>query len=141
MYLNRFRALLVVVILMTAAVGAPAIVYPSQREAPILTEAFTIAPERYTWFRFGVPESGGNVVGRFRASGGSGNDVEAYILDEDGFENFKNGHRVQTYYNSGRVTVANINVPLSSGTYYLIFSNTFSAVSNKAVNGRVALRY
>jgi len=141
MYLNKFRASLVVVSLLVLAISAPANAPRFQRESPIVTEAFTIAPGKYAWFRFGVPENGGNVVGRFRASGGGGNDVEVYILDEDGFENFKNGHRVQTYYNSGRVTVANIDVSLSSGTYYLIFSNTFSAVSNKAVNGRVTLRY
>jgi hypothetical protein len=141
MYLNRFRALLLVVSLLALAMNSSANASLFQRESPIVSEAFTIAPGKYAWFRFGVPDSGGNVVGRFRASGGGGNDVEVYILDEDGFENFKNGHRVQTYYNSGRVTVANINISLSSGTYYLIFSNTFSAVSNKAVNGRVALRY
>ena len=141
MYINKFRALLVIVSLLVLAMSVPANAPLFQRESPIVTEAFTIGPGKYAWFRFGVPDNGGNVVGRFRASGGGGNDVEVYILDEDGFENFKNGHRVQTYYNSGRVTVANINVSLSSGTYYLIFSNTFSSVSNKAVNGNVALRY
>ena len=141
MYLNRFHALLIVVSLWALAMQAQANVPLRQRESPIVTEAFTIDAGKYAWFRFGVPSNGGNVVGRFRASGGSGNDVEVYILDEDGFENFKNGHRVRTFYNSGRVTVANINVSLSSGAYYLIFSNTFSGVSNKAVNGRVSLRY
>ena len=67
--------------------------------------------------------------------------MEVYILDEDGFENYRNGHRTQTYYNSGRVTVGTINVTLGSGRYYLVFNNSFSTVSNKAVNARVEMQY
>jgi hypothetical protein len=106
----------------------------------IVTEPFTVEPGHYRYFPFTV-EDRATVAGRFRAQGGSGNDIEVYILDEDGFENYRNGHRVQTYYNSGRVTVGTINVALGSGSYYLVFNNSFSTVSNKAVNARVELQY
>jgi len=82
------------------------------------------------------------VVGSFTASGGSGNDVIALILDAMSFTNWVNGHQVNTYYNSGQVTVANINAPIStSGTYYLVFSNTFSIISTKHVAATVNLTW
>jgi hypothetical protein len=104
----------------------------------LVKDPIVVEPQHYVFIRFTVPEGGARVVGRFRASGGSGNDIEVYILDEDAFENFRNGHRASTYYNSGRVTVGKINVHLEEeGTYYLVFSNTFSLFSNKVVNARV----
>ena len=139
MYLANFRPLIVLLIVLSFAVIVPATRPVSQGDW-IVSEAFTIDAGSYSYFEFSVPRNGRTVVGRFRASGGSGNDVEAFILDEDGFENFQNGHRVRTYYNSGRVTVGNINVFLDSGNYYLVFNNKFSVVSNKAVNARVSLR-
>lgn len=80
-----------------------------------------------------APDKTETVNGRFKARGGSGNDVEVYILDEDGLENWKNGHSTPTYYNSGRKTVGTFNVTLNKGVYYLVISNTFSALSSKAV--------
>ena len=76
---------------------------------------------------------------RFRASGGGGNDVEVFILDADGYENWQNNHTVRTYYNSGRITVGKIRARLSEGEYYLVFSNTFSTLTPKAVEAEVYL--
>jgi len=82
------------------------------------------------------------VVGSFRASGGSGNDIEAAIADEDNFENWKNGHEARGPYSSGKTTVGSIDVPIPvSGTYFLGFSNRFSAVSAKFVYADIELRY
>jgi uncharacterized protein YecT (DUF1311 family) len=41
---------------------------------------------------------------------------------------------VRAWYNSGRVTVANIDVALQPGAYYVVFDNQFSLVSNKVVS-------
>jgi hypothetical protein len=73
------------------------------------------------------------VSAKFRAQGGSGNDIEVYILDEDGFENWSNGHQTSTYYNSGKVTVGRFNINLAPGKYFLVMNNKFSMVSNKVV--------
>lgn len=128
-------------ILITLAAAAPlAPVQAQSNRAGIVTEPFTVEPGHFRYFLFTVGDRA-TVAGRFRAQGGSGNDVEVYILDEDGFENYRNGHRVQTYYNSGRVTVGTINVTLGAGSYYLVFNNSFSTVSNKAVSARVELQY
>lgn len=132
-------AISAVIITLTAAAPVTPVQAQSNR-AGIVTEPFTVEPGQYRYFTFTVGDRA-SVAGRFRAQGGSGNDVEVYILDEDGFENYRNGHRVQTYYNSGRVTVGTINVTLGSGRYYLVFNNSFSTVSNKAVNARVEMQY
>jgi hypothetical protein len=110
----------------------------------IVNRPFTIRPAKAVYYSFVVPASsaGAEVSGRFEASGGTGNDVEVYILDEDAFVNWQNGHRVHTYYNSGRLTQANVKTSLpSEGTYYLVFSNRFSVVANKAVVADVSLAY
>lgn len=81
------------------------------------------------------------VSGNFRASGGGGNDVEVYITDENGFTNIKNGHSGNVWYDSGKITVGDIDVKLGPGTYYLVFSNTFSVFANKAVTSDINIEY
>jgi len=103
--------------------------------------AFTIPAKQAITYKFTGDSKGGRVTGRFRATGGRGNDVEVYILDEDGYENWRNGHAVKTYYNSGRITVANIDVTLGKGKYILVFSNMFSAITPKAVEAKVKLSW
>jgi hypothetical protein len=97
-----------------------------------MEKAIAIGAGEY-WILQIAPDKTETINGRFQARGGSGNDVEVYILDEDGLENWKNGHSTTTYYNSGRKTVATFNVTLSKGVYYLIISNTFSSFSSKAI--------
>lgn len=84
---------------------------------------------------FYVGESGGIVTGRFRAEGS----INAYILDSDGLINFRGGTNAPTYYNSGNIIVANINVRLSQGSYYLVFHNQ-NILSNKSVFGSITVR-
>jgi hypothetical protein len=80
------------------------------------------------------------VTGRFQAYGGPQNDIEAYILDNDGFINWTNDHGSPAYYNSGRLTVGNISTPLSAGTYYLVFNNRYSRFDDKNVDANIQLR-
>jgi hypothetical protein len=66
----------------------------SLRVVPITTGALlTVNAGGYAWYTFTVPLNATtvSVIGRFVATGGSGNDIKVYILDEDGFVNFKNG--------------------------------------------------
>lgn len=110
-------------------------------QAVIVNTAFTVKAGDAKYWNFRVRSSGVNVVGRFRAEGGSGNDIKCLILNADSFENWRNGHTVRTYYNSEKITVANINVKLPEGDYVLVFDNTFSSLSNKAVTANVEMRW
>jgi hypothetical protein len=94
-------------------------------------KAVSVNAGGYASFDYNFTEPG-SINGRFRATGGK-NDIEAFILDDDGFENWKNGNQFRFYYFSGRVTVANFNVRLGKGNYHLIFSNKWSAITPKAV--------
>ena len=109
--------------------------------AVIVNAAFAVKAGDAKYWTFQVGSDGANVVGRFRAEGGSGNDIKCLILDADSFENWRNGHRVKTYYNSEKITVANISVNLPEGEYVLVFDNTFSGLSNKAVTANVEMRW
>lgn len=109
--------------------------------AVIVNTVFTVKAGDAKYWNFRVGNSGANVVGRFRAEGGSGNDIKCLILDADSFENWRNGHGVRTYYNSEKITVANININLPQGEYVLVFDNTFSGLSNKAVTANVEMRW
>ena len=80
--------------------------------------------------------------GHFTATGGSGNDKEVWLVTEDGFTNWQNGHAATTFYNSGRVTQDALNASLpGTGTYYLVFDNRFSLLSKKEVEVKGALTY
>jgi hypothetical protein len=92
-----------------------------------------------------VPAAGynANLKGHFSATGGFNNDIEAFVMTEDDYVNWQNGHTVKTLYSSGRVTQESVNIPLPSdaGTYYLVFSNKFSLLIPKAVGANVNLTY
>lgn len=98
----------------------------------IAEKAVTVKAGGYTWFDLNYAEMT-ELKGRFRAQGGSKNDIEVYVMDDDNFENWKNGNQSRSYYFSGRVTVANFNVRLPKGSYHLVFNNNWSIVTPKAV--------
>jgi hypothetical protein len=117
---------------------------PQPRFINLTNGAATVNAGSYLWYTFVVPPGANSVAvnGHFSATGGAGNDVECYILDEDGFANFKNGHPTGTYYSSGKVTQAKIGTTnLAPGTYYLVFDNRFSLITPKAVQTQATVTY
>ncbi len=112
--------------------------------ATIAGGSFTVEASHYSYYRFTVPQDATDIVvnGHFSVSGGSGNDIEVYLISENDFVNWQNNHQAKTYYNSHKVTQDDINVRLSNpGTYYLVFNNNFSLFSSKAVQASVTLHY
>jgi len=63
-----------------------------------------------------------------------------FLFSTSTFENWKNHHSATTYYNSGKVTVGTIDAQLGSGTYFLVFDNTFSLLSNKAISSDIKIQ-
>ncbi len=106
--------------------------------------AFTIPQLRHKAYKFAIPAgvNSGTVQGHFSATGGSHNDIEVWLMNDDGFVNWQNKHSVTPIYNSGRVTQGTLNVSLpGAGTYYLVFNNQFSLISPKAVQDNLTLTY
>jgi hypothetical protein len=68
------------------------------------------------------------------------NDVEVFVTDRSGLSSLTTGSSFTPIYASGRVTSGNIDVVLSPGNYYLVFSNVFSLISAKAISTEIELR-
>jgi hypothetical protein len=82
------------------------------------------------------------IKGFFRASGGTGNDIQVVIACPAEFQSFINGKQAQVYYVTGKATGEAINVEnLPPGDYVLAFNNKFSALSRKQVTAVVTLTY
>lgn len=109
----------------------------------LLSGSHVVQPQQYVTYTISIsPEMrNARLSGRFTATGGAGNDLQALITDEDGLMNFKNGHQAKVYYESGKVTADSFDVRLEPGTYYLVFNNGFSLVSNKAYDADVKLDF
>lgn len=82
------------------------------------------------------------VKGTFTTYGGSGNDIQAAIGDDQNMTNWLNGHQaIMLWETPGQVTTGSFEVSLKPGTYYLGVSNRFSVVSDKQVSLDVNLNY
>jgi hypothetical protein len=119
---------------------------PQQHKLTMPETAFTVRQLNAHSFRFVVPTGATNVTmkGHFAATGGAHNDIEVFVINEDEFVNWQNGHPpAQTFYSSGKVTQDTINVtlPADVGTYYIVFSNRFSLISPKAVESNFEVDY
>jgi hypothetical protein len=116
-----------------------------QRTATISNPALAVNALSFSYFKLDVPPGATSVLlhGNFTASGGMGNDIEAFVMPESDFVNWQNGHSAKTFYNSGKVTVGslNVNLPADAGTYYLVFNNKFSLLTQKILRVDAALTY
>jgi len=96
-----------------------------------------------TKFTFTVPAGASNVTmnGHF-ASGGSDNEIQVVVVNEDEFLNWLNGHPPKTFYNSGKATQDSINLSLSpeAATYHVVFNNRFSLIP-KTLHASVELNF
>ncbi len=105
----------------------------------------TIGARNYQYYQITVPSGAisPSVSGSFTASGGSGNDIKIYVMDNTNYVNWQNGHSASTYYTSGQTTTGSISaqLPSGAGTYYLVYDNTFSLLSTKNVDTQVNLVY
>lgn len=102
----------------------------------LVNSTFRVNGASYVYFPFAVLVENKSVLvnGRFRAAGGRQNDITGLVLDSDQFENFRNGNTYYPHYNSGSVTVGNVNVRLPPGQYYLVFNNPAGALISYSKN-------
>jgi hypothetical protein len=116
-----------------------------QRTTTVSNPALSVNALSFSYFKLDVPSGATSVLlhGNFTASGGTGNDIEVFVLPESDFVNWQNGHAARTFYNSGKVTVGslNVNLPADAGAYYLVFNNKFSLLTPKFVRVDAALTY
>jgi hypothetical protein len=110
------------------------------RNHTLVDESIAVAPGQVQWWSFELPRDA-RVYGRFHAAGGR-NDIEAFLVDDDGLENLRNGHAARNFYHSaGFVTTDTIDCQLSAGKYNIVFSNAPSIVTNKIVDVKLEADY
>jgi hypothetical protein len=110
----------------------------------VVSGAFIVEPRTFKPFKITLMPgmSNARVEGSFTASGAR-NDIEVTLLNELQYAHWQDRQRFDAAYVSGRVTSGKIAVtlPAGPGTYYMVFSNRFSIISNKAVTADVQLVY
>ena len=130
---------------MGGGAGGSGGILPSQHTTNIVNGLITVSAGSYNYYPVDISAgvTGVSLQGSFTASGGSGNDIDVLIMDSTAFTNWQNGHQVSVYYDSGQETTGTVsaNLPSGSGTYYLVYSNTFSTFSSKNVQTTVNLTY
>ena len=120
--------------------GPPAGREPSSGSAVTPAE-FSVGPAGLRYFKISIDEhmQNASVIGKFAASGGAYNDIEVFVIGRDPSINPRDGLYARAWYKTRRVTSDDLDVPLSSGEYYLVFSNAFSP-SNKTVSASITIQ-
>jgi hypothetical protein len=112
--------------------STPAVV-PDGEWQPLFDEPFTVPAHKFVTTPPIVLAGDCRLKGTFRATGGSANDIRVVITDERGVQNLGERHESLSWYDSGKVTLSAIDAQLRPGTFYVVFDNGFSPVSNKVV--------
>lgn len=116
-----------------------------QRTATLNNPALIVKAISYNATKFDIPAGAVNALlnGTFTARGGLGNDIDVLVLSQDDFVNWQNRHPYKYVYSSGKVTTGTLNVtlPANAGTYYLVFDNRFSLMSEKSIKVNATLSY
>jgi len=101
---------------------------------------FTVGPAGLRTFKIAIAESvkSASIVGKFTATGGMYNDIEVFVITPELSARSEDGMSARALYWSRRVSSSELDVPLSSGDYYLVFSNAWSP-SMKAISAQISL--
>jgi hypothetical protein len=122
---------------------AKSVEWVTQKDS-IASGQITVRRGGYVFYKVEITPgmSKATVSGSFTASGGAGNDVEGVLADEEGYTNWINGHEARVFWSTqGRETTGRFSTMLTPGTYYLVFSNKFSLLTDKDVFVDVSLTY
>jgi len=147
--------ILVLVGLLISRLNSPTVNQPSAKQVastpilvPMSTKLFTgqtvVKAGGYVTNKFTVEPGMQNfrVVGQFNASGGTGNDIQVVLADEDEFQNWINGHQTNVFYSTEKITTGKLDVDnLAPGRYVLALSNTFSTFTDKYVFAEIEARW
>jgi hypothetical protein len=101
-------AIIIIVVVVVAVIGSIAVIafynfaatsststLRTPRSDNIVNGLITVQAGGYNYYPFTLAAGSTSisVSGSFTASGGSGNDIEVYVMDDTNFINWKNGHQ------------------------------------------------
>jgi len=90
----------------------------------------------YSWYPFELSDSRQCYLrGHIEVTEGGSHDVEVFVTDQDGFQNFQNGNETNTYMHERRTSAVTLDLPVQGyKKYYLVVSNNFSLFTGKTVS-------
>jgi hypothetical protein len=111
----------------------------------IVNGSVTVNASGYEYYKFSVPSRANIVIvqGSFTVSGNSTLTIDVSVMNSTAFSDLEAGRPVSAYYDSGRLHAStfNVNLPVDQGTYYLVYSNTFSTLYSKNVITQAIVTY
>ncbi len=116
---------------------------PTLQTLQIVNDTINVPVDHIIYYQVNVTNDMKNprLAGSFTAHGGSGNDIIVLVMSASDYTNWSNGHAVTPEYNSTKITTASFNISLGVGTHYLVYDNTFSAVTEKYVDTHIDLNW
>lgn len=109
----------------------------------IIGERLTVKAGDFASRNFTITEQmeDARLVGRFEASGGSGDNIQICVATADEFRNWINGNEAKVFY-SRKGTVDSFNVgTLPPGSYTIGFSNKHAIMFSRDVAANATLHY
>lgn len=118
-----------------AAPQPPALAAEEPMRFAIADEVAIVRPGRFVYYQFSVSIPSPCIVrGQIVGLAGRNKDFQAFIMDDHSFLNWRTNHEGHVYWQSGRVTAADLGVRLTGPSmYYLVISNEFSRFTAKTV--------
>lgn len=104
---------------------------------PLATKQVTLTVEPKDVARVSIPVNAGNMLtGAFSVQGGIGNDINFSVEDPQGNLITNKGRVFTQWWLQGKVSTEFRSdlVCASTGSYQLVFDNSFSTFSNKVIN-------
>ena len=98
----------------------------------IVDSVYRVLPGTYYYVTINLPCTT-HIQGGFSTQAALGNNIIVYVFDSNQFGYFQSGKHSKVYYQSGKVESGRFELNLSSGEYYVVLSNTYSAFSTKNV--------
>jgi len=98
----------------------------------LVDKTYRVGPGSYTFVGF-EKDCSFNLQGGFIANAILGDDIYVYVVDEDNFQNYDDGQKFSSSYDSGKVEYDIFDLNLAPGKYYIIISNQYSLFSTKTV--------
>lgn len=113
---------------------------PKPYQQTIIDSTFIVDPRNFTTYPFTISGGYARLKGNIRAKGGQ-NDINVYILNEDGFRKFNNGESATTYFSRQKISNENLDVQLPANIYYIVFDNRHAELTSKTVTVNLFLEW
>jgi hypothetical protein len=128
-------------------IASSTVLAPLAISSQVVNGTVSVSAGNYTYYQVSIPASASNVTfsGSFTTSGGGGNDIEVLIMDQSNFASWQHGGlpaaTASKHYDSGQTTAGSFSLGCLPGTYFVVYSDTFSSASSKTVNTMVSVMY